>query len=98
MHSDFKTELFYGFNVINKFSKGGINKFGMPTEDEYERFDGQIETKLEERANAGREGFVGWAGLGGSVFMWHPELKIGFGYVPFDLNPVDIYNIRGKWI
>ena len=49
-------------------------------------------------SNEGREGYVGWAGLGGSVFMWHPELKIGFGYVPWELNPLDIYNIKGKWL
>lgn len=28
--------------------------------------------------------------------MWHPELRIGFGYVPFDFNALDFRNIRGK--
>ena len=36
--------------------------------------------------------------MGGSVFQWHPELKIGFGYVPFDFNALDAWNIRGKWL
>ena len=43
----------------------------------------------------GREGFIGWMGFGGSVMQWHPELKIGFGYVPFDLNYLDRRNVRG---
>ena len=44
--------------------------------------------------NARREGFYGWKGLGGSVFQWHPELKIGFSYIPTDLNSHDWGNIR----
>lgn len=24
--------------------------------------------------------FIGWAGAGGSLFVWNPELSIGFGY------------------
>ena len=50
----------------------------------------------QEMANYdGREGFIGQMGFGGSVIQWHPELKIGFGYVPFDLNILDRRNIRG---
>merc|ERR1712037_344698 len=29
-----------------------------------------------------RDGYYGWIGYGGSVFQWHPKLKIGFAYVP----------------
>ena len=46
--------------------------------------------------NAGREGFYGWMGLGGSVFQWHPELEIGFAFVPTSLHAVDVFNTRGK--
>ena len=28
-----------------------------------------------------QKGFVGWAGKGGSVFVWDVERKIGFAYV-----------------
>ena len=35
-------------------------------------------------------------GLGGSIFQWHPEAKIGFGYVPTSLNVFDLANERGK--
>jgi hypothetical protein len=35
-------------------------------------------------------------GLGGSIFQWHPQYNIGFGYVPTSLNVLDIVNERGK--
>ena len=35
-------------------------------------------TPVERGLNQGREGFIGWMGLGGSIFQWHPELEIGF--------------------
>jgi hypothetical protein len=50
----------------------------------------------ERDFNEGREGFFGWMGLGGSLFQWHPEHQIGFGYVPTSLNVLDLYNERGK--
>ena len=43
----------------------------------------------------GRDGFWGWMGYGGSVFQWHPELKIGFAYVPSGLEWSDLTNMRG---
>jgi len=46
--------------------------------------------------NHGREGFYGWMGLGGSIFQWHPERRIGFAYVPTSLNVLDFVNERGK--
>lgn len=44
----------------------------------------------------GREGFYGWMGLGVSVFQWHPELDIGFAFVPTSLHVLDFLNERGK--
>ena len=35
-------------------------------------------------------------GFGGSIFQWHPELEIGFGYVPTSLYVIDLMNERGK--
>jgi len=32
-----------------------------------------------------RDGYYGWHGVGGAVMQWHPELKVGFAYVPRDL-------------
>lgn len=51
---------------------------------------------LEAGLNAGRGGFYGWIGLGGSVFQWHPEHRIGFAYLPTALNAIDFLNERGK--
>ena len=30
------------------------------------------------------EGFYGWFGKGGSYFVWNPELKISFAYIPLN--------------
>ena len=48
-----------------------------------------------EPPGGGREGFVGWMGLGGSVCQWHPELGIGFGYTQnmLEITPA---NERGR--
>jgi hypothetical protein len=35
-------------------------------------------------------------GLGGSIFQWHPEKRIGFSFVPTGLHVLDIVNERGK--
>lgn len=42
-----------------------------------------------------RSGYFGWTGLGGSVFQWHPNLKIGFGYTSTLLAWYDNLNMRG---
>jgi len=31
-----------------------------------------------------------------SVFQWHPELKIGFGYVPTLLTWIDLTNNKAR--
>jgi len=51
---------------------------------------------FEKGLHRGREGFFGWFGLGGSIFQWHPQKRIGFAYVPTSLNWFDIVNERGK--
>ena len=38
--------------------------------------------------NLYRKGYCGWGGYGGSVFQWHPQLKIGFAYTCTLLFPV----------
>lgn len=75
-----------GFSTVT-FSQGGVAEF---TETS------PANTKLERAFNAGREGFHGWMGLGGSIFQWHPQQEIGFAYVPTSLNVLDIFNERGK--
>ena len=51
---------------------------------------------MDRQSDEGREGYFGWYGFGGSIFQWHPEKKISFAYVPFELNEMDFFNIRGK--
>ena len=68
------------------FTQGGVALFGQQS------FDNSLGRALNE----GREGFYGWMGLGGSIFQWHPEHNIGFGYVPTSLNIPDLFNERGK--
>ena len=69
------------------FTQGGVAQFGhLPAR-----------SKAMARAlNSGREGFYGWMGLGGSIFQWHPEKRIGFSFVPTALHVLDLVNERGK--
>jgi len=69
------------------FTQGGVAVFSKPT------WSG---TPIDTALNVGREGFVGWMGLGGSIFQWHPEYEIGIGYVPTSLHVLDFVNERGK--
>ena len=85
LHSDpLKGDM--GF-MTTTFTQGGVNQFSATNSDS---------PKLEQDFNQGREGFFGWMGLGGSIFQWHPEHQIGFGYVPTSLNVLDLLNERGK--
>ena len=67
------------------FTKGGVNNFN-PHEDI---------TSVEKGMYGNREGYYGWFGYGGSVMQWHPELKIGFAFVPTFLNTTEMFNQRG---
>jgi len=69
------------------FTQGGLATF-----PESNAADSAMDIAL----NRGREGYYGWIGLGGSVFQWHPEHRIGFAYVPTSLHVLDVVNERGK--
>ncbi len=69
------------------FTQGGLATFPQPH---------RSDRALDKGLNRGREGYYGWMGLGGSIFQWHPQHRIGFGYVPTSLNVLDIANERGK--
>jgi CubicO group peptidase (beta-lactamase class C family) len=85
LHAD-PVEAGMGF-ANTAFTQGGVNRFTSR---------GANGSRLERDFNQGREGFYGWMGLGGSIFQWHPEHEIGFGYVPTSLHVLDILNERGK--
>lgn len=72
--------------IKTNFSQGGVNLFKTP----------DAPSHVDRSGNQGREGFWGWMGLGGSIFQWHPEHDIGFGFVPTSLHALDLMNERGK--
>jgi CubicO group peptidase (beta-lactamase class C family) len=73
--------------VTTSFTQGGVAQFAAADSHS---------THSEKALNTGREGFYGWLGLGGSIFQWHPQSQVGFGYVPTSLNVLDLVNERGK--
>ncbi len=86
MHDDaVKADM--GGLLPTRFTQGGVNLFTECNRDS---------SRLEHEFNDGREGFYGWMGFGGSIFQWHPELDIGFAFVPTSLHVLDILNERGK--
>ena len=62
------------------FTKGGVNIFTAAS---------------EKNVASLRDGWVGWIGYGGSVFQWHPDLEIGFGWCGNFIHGADNFNIRG---
>jgi len=69
------------------FTQGGVAHFGPHSRDPQ---------RIVRALNLGRDGFYGWMGLGGSIFQWHPERRIGFAFVPTSLHVPDFVNERGK--
>jgi len=87
MHANYKKSADSAlFGMVTNFSQGGVNAFPNPKSD-------KASLMFRQRA-----GYVGWMGLGGSVFQWHPELKIGFAYVPSLLQTLDFANTRGAYL
>jgi CubicO group peptidase (beta-lactamase class C family) len=76
-----------GGMLTTRFTQGGVDCFAPCTPES---------TQAERDFNEGREGFYGWMGFGGSIFQWHPELDIGFAFVPTSLHALDFFNERGK--
>ena len=62
------------------FTQAGVNIFRDPAVPE------------EKDGFSGRDGFVGWMGLGGSVFQWHPDRQVSFAYVPTLVDWTDLNN------
>ena len=83
LHSNCETKPMYPHNGSANFSQGGVNRFDT-VDNPYEFF----------KSNEYRKGFVGWIGMGGSVFQWNPEHRIGFGYTPTFLSWEDPSNTK----
>ena len=80
------------YTASTHLSQGGVNKYRQSL------FSKQIHilTSLSREGDLfchGRSGFFGWMGFGGSCFQWNPHLKIGFAFVPTELE-VDLTNMR----
>ena len=69
------------------FTQGGINDFTQ--HPNHPMYGNGLSSK------GLRDGWMGWMGFGGSVMQWHPELKIGFAYIPTCLHWYDLENLRG---
>ena len=98
LHEEPDDDIFEIMNTTTSFTKGGVNYFQKYSHERYHcKSKCSIEHKSnDDQMNLGREGFYGWFGVGGSVMQWNPELKIGFGYVPFEYNILDSCNARGR--
>jgi len=68
------------FDLDSNFTQGGVNKF----------------EEVDKSVTPGRDGYYGWLGYGGSIFQWHPQYKIGFGYTPTLLEWYSPMNEKGR--
>ena len=104
MHSDpiTQVEAITFFGCRTNYTKGGLVKFGFDHLDKEVKFPSDkyhvntITDQFEEHMHSNRDGWYGWFGMGGSVMQWHPELNIGFSYVPTDLLILDICNYKAS--
>ena len=64
-------------------TQGGVNQFGEVT---------RASQGLLHYGDQVPPGFYGWGGYGGSLFLWSPQHRLGFAYVPSYLAWYD----RGK--
>ena len=51
---------------------------------------------MDKAISYGRIGFYGVVATGGSAMQWHPELQIGFAYIPGDLVKMDFSSFRSS--
>lgn len=72
--------------VRTEFTQGGVNLFN----------DYKDDNKNERILKSGRDGFIGWMGMGGSVMQWSPRLNIGFGYTCTLLTWWDLPNSKAR--
>ena len=100
LHADPITRGIFSGHTRCNFTQGGINQFTMHNNNfkEDDLANSQFGISSERKMNQNRDGFWGWQGYGGSIMQWHPELKIGFGYVPYELFSLDLANKRGSFI
>lgn len=83
------------FGALNtRFTRGGVNIISAEEEENEEKMDEPKNANLKEMMRY-LTGFVGWMGLGGSIFQWQPRKQVGFAYVPSLVDWTDLANIKG---
>ena len=85
--SDYKIAYDGFMNAKYSFSKGGFSNFG----------DMESVTVNPDFKNI-YSGFTGWCGLGGSLFLWNSQRKIGFNYTMNAKTLLPISGPRGDQI
>ena len=79
------------YNASTHLSQGGVNHYRQSL-----FLSGHLYKIVSREGDLfchGRSGFVGWMGFGGSCFQWNPRLKIGFAFIPTELE-MDLTNMR----
>ena len=93
LHSEATITVDHMMSSYSSFTKGGLGKFGM---NQFSHVMSEKDNlKMTEQMYKGKDGWYGWFGFGGSLMQWHPELQIGFAYVPTDHICFDISNAKG---
>ena len=69
----------YMANMKTIFTKGGAS-----LNANFSSFYGVGFGSAATEMNKQNEGFYGWWGAGGSSFLWSPELKMSYAYLPSD--------------
>lgn len=99
--SDPKKEMEH-YGIMTCYTKGGFANTLHSSEFQVDKnsrwFNKKYTEPMMKSMNDHRAGWFGWFGLGGSIFMWHPEHKLSFSYVPHDMLFMDFSNKRGSLI
>ena len=99
IHNYFIEKIDYWVWIKNKFiiilSLGGKTYFTQGGVNQYYDIGNPHKNTEANLMAVEREGYYGWVGFGGSVMQWHPELNIGFGYVPSLLEWYEFNNHKG---
>lgn len=101
-HSEATVENQVALGMRSIYTKGGVAEFDLDRVRATPRhpwFKNQYyPDQCEEAVNLHRQGYFGTFGYGGAVFNWHPELQIGFAYIPCDLFLCDFFDLKGSLI
>ena len=80
------------------FTQGGFSYFDLEAAKKEKLcpyWTTDFQDSVDFQLHDGRKGYFGWMGYGGSIFQWHPEMDIGFSYVPLDVFLTDASDRKG---